>query len=92
MFVYFGVLFGGLSWVVYAKNQKFIIALRGLNSRDLDIYQRYTRRLVRIYATIAPYLFQEHELVFFPFLEVKNSDQSDSPYRDQDYSEPPWPE
>jgi len=71
LFVYFGVLFGGLSWVVYAKNQKFIIALRGLNSRDLAIYQRYTRRLVRIYATIAPYLFHEHELVFFPFFGSK---------------------
>nr|WP_288812246.1 hypothetical protein [uncultured Sphingobacterium sp.] len=71
LFVYFGVLFGGLSWVVYAKNQKFIIALRGLNSLDLDIYQRYTRRVVRIYATIAPYLFQEHELVFFAFFGSK---------------------
>ena len=36
-----------------------------------DIYQRYTRRLVRIYATIAPYLFQEHELVFFAFFGSK---------------------
>ncbi|MDF2517099.1 MAG: hypothetical protein K0R59_2395 [Sphingobacterium sp.] len=67
LFVYFGVLFGALSWVVYAKNQKFIIILRGLNTRDLAIYQRYTRRLVRIYASIAPYLFREHELIFFPF-------------------------
>ncbi|OOG20066.1 hypothetical protein BWD42_09355 [Sphingobacterium sp. CZ-UAM] len=67
LFVYFGVLFGALNWVVYAKNQKFIIILRGLNTRDLDIYQRYTRRLVRIYASIAPYLFREHELIFFPF-------------------------
>lgn len=71
LFVYFGVLFGGLCWFVYAKNQKFIIVLRCLNSRDLAIYQRYTQRLVRIYASIAPYLFQEHELVFFPFFGNK---------------------
>lgn len=71
LFVYFGVLFGGLSWAVYAKNQKFILTLRALNSRDLDIYQRYTNRLVRIYATIAPYLFREHELIFFTFFGSK---------------------
>ncbi len=67
LFFYFGILFGGLSWAVYAKNQKFIIALRDLNTHDLAIYQQYTQRLVRIYASIAPYLFREHELVFFPF-------------------------
>ncbi|WP_293944953.1 MULTISPECIES: hypothetical protein [unclassified Sphingobacterium] len=71
LFVYFGVLFGGLSWAVYAKNQKFIITLRALNSRDLAVYQQYTSRLVRIYATIAPYLFREHELIFFTFFGSK---------------------
>ena len=65
LFVYFGVLFGGLTWAVYAKNQKFICALHDLNDHDLDTYQRYTARLVRIYSTIAPYLFCKQEIVFF---------------------------
>lgn len=66
LFVYFGVLFGGLGWIVYRKNQKFISALQNLNHQDLGIYRQYTSRLVRIYATIAPYLFFEQQLLLFP--------------------------
>jgi len=66
LFAYLGFAFGLLSWIAYIKNQKFIHALQQLNDDDLDIYQQYSRRLVRIFSAIAPYLFCENEILFFP--------------------------
>lgn len=71
LFVYLGFIFGLLIWITYIKYQKFIRTLQRLNDGDLEIYQQYTRRLVRIYATIAPYLFCENEILFFPFIGHK---------------------
>lgn len=71
LFVYLGFIFSLLIWIVYIKYQKFIHALQRLNDADLEIYQQYTRRLIRINATIAPYLFCENEILFFPFIGDK---------------------
>ncbi|MGJ1413983.1 hypothetical protein ACR784_11045 [Sphingobacterium multivorum] len=71
LFVYLGFAFGLLSWIAYIKNQKFIHALQQLNDDDLDIYQQYSRRLVRIFSAISPYLFCENEILFFPFIGNK---------------------
>lgn len=71
LFVYLGFIFGLLIWIVYIKYQKFIRALQRLNDTDLEIYQQYTRRLIRINATIAPYLFCENKILFFPFIGDK---------------------
>ncbi len=71
LFVYLGFIFGLLIWIVYIKYQKFIRALQRLNDADLEIYQQYTKCLIRINATIAPYLFCENEILFFPFIGDK---------------------
>ncbi|MDR0265547.1 MAG: hypothetical protein LBJ04_20180 [Sphingobacterium sp.] len=71
LFVYLGFIFGLLIWIAYIKYQKFIRALQRLNDADLEIYQQYTKRLIRINATIAPYIFCDNEILFFPFIGDK---------------------
>jgi hypothetical protein len=71
LFVYLGIVFGILCWITYIKNKKFVDALKQLNDNDIAIYQQYSRRLVRMFSAIAPYLFCEDEILFFPFIGHK---------------------
>ncbi|WP_343560103.1 hypothetical protein [Sphingobacterium sp.] len=65
------ILFTGLSWALFIKNQKYINALQQLGSHDLNIYRRYTRVLAQRYMPIAPYIFCKNELIFFPLFASK---------------------
>ena len=71
LFVYLGFALGLLCWMAYIKNQKFINAMQQLKDHDLEVYQEYSRRLVRFFAVTAPYLFCESEILFFPLIGNK---------------------
>jgi len=71
LFLFPTILFAGLSWALYIKNQKYVSALKQLDSHDLGIYRRYTSVLAQRYTAIAPYIFCKNELIFFPLFGNK---------------------